>query len=429
MLSTQGRLGQIRAVIRVASGNFLEMYDFIVYGYYAVYIANTFFPAKTAFTSLMLSLATFGAGYLMRPVGAIVLGSYIDRRGRREGLLLTLGLMAIGTLTIAMTPGYSRIGVVAPIIVVTGRLLQGLSAGVELGGVTIYLAEIATEGHRGFYCSWQSASQQAAVVFTATIGLLLTGTLSKSQMTLWGWRVPFLIGCLIIPLVLWLRRSLEETSAFLQMKRRPRKTMEVFQVLAADWRIVFVGMMLSVFTTTFFYLITAYTPTFGRQALHLVAKSSFLVTSFIGLSNFIWVPVGGAVSDRIGRQPLLLVMPIIALLTVYPSMSWLAATPDFAKLLIVELWFSFLYGMYTGAMIPLLAELIPREVRTAGFALAYSLATAIFGGFTPAVCTALIEYSGNSAAPAWWLLFGALISLAGLALCRFQKYANQWEII
>ncbi len=205
--SSQELSGQVRAVIRVASGNFLEMYDFIVFGYYALYIAKTFFPAKTAFTSLMLSFATFGSGYLMRPVGAVFLGAYIDRKGRREGLLLTLSLMAVGTLTIALTPGYSRIGILAPTIIVIGRLLQGLSAGVELGGVSIYLAEIATEGHRGFYCSWQSASQQAAVIFTALIGLLLTGMLSNSQMILWGWRIPFLIGCFIVPLVLWLRQS------------------------------------------------------------------------------------------------------------------------------------------------------------------------------------------------------------------------------
>src|ERR1041384_7296707 len=169
------RREKVGAVLRVASGNFLEMYDFIVYGYYATSIARTFFPAGNAFTSLMLSLMTFGVGYLMRPIGAVVLGAYIDRVGRRQGLLVTLGLMAIGTLTIAVTPGYASIGLAAPLIIVAGRLLQGLSAGVELGGVSVYLAEIATPGRRGFYCSWQSASQQLAVVFTALIGLALTG--------------------------------------------------------------------------------------------------------------------------------------------------------------------------------------------------------------------------------------------------------------
>jgi metabolite-proton symporter len=409
------RRQKVRAVIRVTSGNFLEMYDFIVYGYYAVYIGHSFFPATSNFASLMLSLVTFGAGYLMRPVGAVVLGAYMDRRGRRAGLLLTLGLMAVGTLTIAVTPAYSTIGIAAPIIVVLGRLLQGLSAGVEVGGVSIYLAEIASEGSRGFYCSWQSASQQAAVVFTAATGLVLTGTLSKAQMSLWGWRVPFFIGCLIIPIIFWLRGSLEETPAFRQA-RHPQKAIDLFRLLAENWRIVSVGVMLCVFTTTFFYLITAYTPTFGQNALHLDPASTFLVTLCVGISNFVWLPVSGATSDRIGRRPLLLLTPALALLSVHASMSWLAAHPSFTKLLMVELWFSCLYGVYNGAMIPFLAEIMPGKIRTSGFALAYSLATALFGGFTPAICTFLIEYTGSKAAPSLWLLLAAVISLIGVVV-------------
>ena len=175
MPTSKERWNKIGAVVRVASGNFLEMYDFIVYGYYAVYIGKAFFPSHSEFASLMLSLVTFGAGFLMRPLGAIVLGAYIDRKGRRQGLIVTLGLMAFGTLTIALTPNYSAIGIAVPLIVLIGRLLQGLSAGVELGGVSVYLAEIATEGNRGFYCSWQSASQQLAVVFTALLGVAYWG--------------------------------------------------------------------------------------------------------------------------------------------------------------------------------------------------------------------------------------------------------------
>jgi MFS transporter, MHS family, citrate/tricarballylate:H+ symporter len=415
-LSLVERRAKIGAVLRVSSGNFLEMYDFIVYGYYAVYIAKTFFPVGSEFASLMLSLVTFGAGYLMRPLGAIVLGAYIDRKGRREGLLLTLGLMAVGTFTIAVTPGYATLGLAAPIIIVFGRLLQGLSAGVELGGVSIYLAEIATPGRRGFYCSWQSASQQVAVVFTALIGLALTGMMTTDQMSAWGWRIPLLIGCLVIPVILWLRRSLEETPEFKRMQHHPRKAGEVFRIVMANWRLVFAGMLLSVFTTTTFYLITAYTPTFGRQALHLVPKQTFLVTLCVGLSNFIWLPLAGALSDRIGRRPLLFLIPILTLLTAYPAMSWLVAAPSFGKLLAVELSFSFFFGVYNGAMIPLLVEIMPARVRTAAFSLAFSLATAIFGGFTPAFCTYLIERTGNKAAPALWLMLAACISLLGVVL-------------
>jgi metabolite-proton symporter len=409
------RRAKVRAVIRVASGNFLEMYDFIVYGYYATYIAKTFFPTDSEFASLMLSLMTFGVGYLMRPVGAIVLGAYIDRKGRRQGLLVTLGLMAIGTLSIAVTPGYATIGLAAPLIIVAGRLLQGLSAGVELGGVSVYLAEIATPGRRGFYCSWQSASQQLAVVFTALHGLALTVYMTADQMSAWGWRVPLLVGCLIIPVILWLRRSLEETAAFKRMAHHPRRVSEVLRIVAGNWKLVVTGTSLVAFTTTTFYLITAYTPTFGRQTLHLEPWKTFVVTLCVGVSNFIWLPIAGAVSDRIGRRPLLMLVPVLTVLTAYPAMSWLVAAPSLHKLLAVELWFSLLFGVYNGAMVPFLTEIMPVEVRTAAFSLAYSLATAVFGGFTPAICTYLIEHTGNKASPAVWLSLAAVVSLIGVA--------------
>jgi MFS family permease len=366
----------------------------------------------------MLSLMTFGVGYLMRPVGAIVLGAYIDRMGRRKGLIVTLGLMAVGTLTIAATPGYATIGIAAPLIIVAGRLLQGLSAGVELGGVSVYLAEIATPGRRGFYCSWQSGSQQLAVVFTALLGLILTGAMSAEEMASYGWRIPLLIGCAIIPVILWLRRSLEETAAFRRMQHHPRQSGEVFRLVAANWRLVLIGMMMTVFTTTCFYLITAYTPTFGKQALHLAPTDTFVVTLCVGLGNFFWLPVGGAISDRLGRRPLLFGVTIATLLTAYPVMAWLVAAPSFGRLLAVELWFSFFFGMYNGAMVPLLVEIMPPKVRTAAFAFAYSLATALFGGFTPAICTYLIELTGNKAAPALWLSLAAAIGLAGAVLSR-----------
>ena len=218
MLAEAERREKIMGVVRVASGNFLEAYDFFVYGYFAVYIARAFFPTGNEFSSLMLSLGTFAAGFLARPLGALILGSYIDRKGRRAGLILTLGLMAFGTATIAFTPGYNTIGLLAPLMVVAGRLVQGFSAGVELGGVSVYLAEIATPGNKGFYCSWQSASQQVAVIFASLVGVSLNYLIPAEQMLAWGWRIPLLIGCLIIPLILVLRRSLKETEEFEKQK-------------------------------------------------------------------------------------------------------------------------------------------------------------------------------------------------------------------
>src|ERR1700732_4290738 len=215
------RSAKIWSVVRVSSGNFLEMYDFMVFGYYASAIGRAFFPNGSPFVSLMLSLMTFGAGFLMRPLGAIVLGAYTDRHGRRAGLILTLSLMSIGICSIACVPSYRTIGVIAPVLVVCGRLLQGFSAGMELGGVSVYLSEIATPGHKGFYVSWQSGSQQIAVMFAALVGVLLSNGLSPEQMLSWGWRVPLLIGCAIISLLFWLRRSLQETDEFIARKSRP----------------------------------------------------------------------------------------------------------------------------------------------------------------------------------------------------------------
>ena len=412
--------------MRVSSGNFLEMYDFIVYGYYAIYIAAAFFPSGSQFASLMLSLMTFGAGYLMRPLGALVLGAYIDRHGRRKGLLVTLLLMAIGTLSIAVTPGYATLGIMAPLIILVGRLLQGFSAGVELGGVSVYLTEIATPGNRGYYCSWQSASQQVAVVFTAVIGILLTWRVSQAQMIVWGWRIPFFVGCLIIPLLIWLMGSLEETEAF-RKGAKPHSSGETFKLVLENWQRILIGMLLTVLGTTAFYLITAYTPTFSQRALHMTPLQSMLVTACIGLSNFIWVPVGGLLSDRVGRRPMLLALPLLFLLSAYPAMLWLVSATSMSHLMIVELWYSLLFGLYNGAMIPFVIELMPQKIRTSGLSLAYSTATATFGGFTPAVATYLIHATGNRAAPALWLSVAASLSLiAALAAGRYlQKYVEQ----
>jgi MFS family permease len=406
---------KFRPILRVASGNFLEAYDFQVFGYYATYISRAFFPTGNEFASLMLTLMTFGAGFLMRPLGAIILGAYVDHHGRRAGLLLTLALMAVGTLSIACTPSFAAIGILAPVLVVAGRLLQGLSAGVEIGGASVYLAEIATPGHKGFFAAWQSGSQQVAVIFAALFGLLLTVNLSPSQMVRWGWRVPLWAGCAIIPLLLMLRRSLTETDVFLARKNRPA-VREIVRTLAANWYIVLLGMMLSTFTTVSFYMITAYTPTYGSSVLHLASTGSLMVTLCVGISNFIWVPVMGALSDRIGRRPLLFTIASLALVTAYPALAWMVTAPSVPRLLAVELWFSFLFGSYSGGMVVYLTEVMPADVRTSGWSLSFSLATALFGGFTPAISTYLIRWSGNAAIPGVWLSFTALLGLASLIL-------------
>ncbi len=410
-------------VLRVTGGNFMEMFDFFLFGFYATQIAKAFFPSGDEFASLMLTFMTFGAGFLMRPLGAIFLGAYVDRVGRRKGLIVTLALMATGTLLIACVPGHATIGLAAPLLVLVGRLLQGFSAGVELGGVSVYLSEMATPGHKGFYVSWQSASQQVAIVVAAALGYWLNVTFMPQEIADFYWRVPFFVGCLIVPVLFVIRRSLQETEEFKARKHRP-STREIFRSILANWGLVIAGMMMVAMTTVSFYLITVYTPTFGKSVLHLSTTDALVVTLCVAVSNFFWLPVMGALSDRVGRKPLLVVFTVLTVFTAYPALKWLVASPGFGRMLEVELWLSFLYASYNGAMVVALTEVMPVDVRTVGFSLAYSLATALFGGFTPAVATGLIEWSGDKAAPGWWMTAAAACGLTA-TLWLYRRSAQR----
>jgi MFS family permease len=317
-------------------------------------------------------------------------------------------------------PTYASIGIIAPILILVGRLIQGLSAGVEVGGVSVYLAEIAPPNKKGFYVAWQSASQQMAVVFAALIGLVANLFLSPAEMTSWGWRIPFFIGCLMVPFLLIIRRMLEETPAFLAQKQRPTLR-QVFKTVGANWSLVLRGMMVAVMTTVFFYMITAYTPTYGNKVLQLTAEASLTVTMCVGLLNFVLLPTMGAVSDKLGRIPLLVGASVIALIIGYPMMNWLVDAPSFARLMTVQLTFAVVYATYNGAMIVFLTEIMPAKVRTAGFSLAYSLATALFGGFTPAIATYLIGQTGDRAIPGAWLSVAAVIGLLATLSFAFKR--------
>lgn len=289
----------------------------------------------------------------------------------------------------------------------------------------MYLAEIATPGRKGFYTSWQSGSQQVAIMVAAAMGFALNAAMEESAIREWGWRIPFLFGCLIVPFIFFLRRKLEETQEF--TARRTHLAMrDVFKTLLTNWQVVIAGMLMVAMTTTAFYLITVYAPTFGKKVLMLSASDSLLVTLLVAISNFLWLPIGGALSDRFGRKPVLVSMTLLTLLTAYPALSLLAQAPSFSMMLTVLLWLSFIYGLYNGAMIPALTEIMPAEVRVAGFSLAYSLATAVFGGFTPVISTALIEYTGDKASPGYWMCFAALCALlATLYLYRRSTLSLQ----
>lgn len=414
--SQPSRMNLAKAIGQVASGNMLEMYDFMVFGYYAADIGKAFFPSGNAQAELMSSFATFGAGFLMRPLGALVLGAYVDRIGRRKGLILTLTLMAIGTMTLALTPSYKRIGMAAPVLVLLGRLIQGFSAGVEVGSSSVYLSEIATDRNRGFVVAFQSASIQLAVVAAAAIGFALTSWLGSPVMSAWGWRIPLFLGCLIVPVLLLLRRNLQETAAFEAQTSHP-DLREIVMSLVSNWYIGVIGILTGVMSTVSFYVITAYCPAFGTRVLHLGRQDALLVTLCAGLANLVLVPFFGLVSDRIGRKKLLLAATSLVICLALPLMRWLVSAPDFGRLLTVELVLAVLYSAYNGAAIVWLTEIVPPRIRTTGFSLAYSLATCI-GGFSPAVCTWLISQTGDRAMPALWLSGAALCGLLAAIVSR-----------
>jgi MFS family permease len=403
--------------VSATSGNFLAAFDFFIFGYYATAIGRAFFPAESEYASLMLSLATFGVGFLIRPLGAIVVGGYIDRHGRRKGLLLTLGLMAVATLVMAFVPGYQTIGLAAPLIVVLARLIQGFSEGGELPGVAVYLAEIAKSGRKGFYVSLQPASQQVAVIILSLLGLLLSDLLRPEQMDSWGWRIPFLVGSTLIPFLFVMRRTLPETEEFLSRAHHPTPS-EILYSLLVNWRLIVLGILTVMMTTVSFYYITAYTPTFGRQVLKLAPSENLFVTLCVGFSNLLWQLVSGILSDRIGRRPILIACTVLALLTAYPALAWLVAEPSFGRLLLVELWLSLLYAWYNGTMAVWMTEIMPAHVRATSFSFAYNIAVALFGGFTPAISTFLIHETGNAAIGGVWLSIAAACSLAAALLIK-----------
>jgi MHS family citrate/tricarballylate:H+ symporter-like MFS transporter len=420
---------RIGAILRATSGNFLEQFDFFLFGFYASAIAKAFFPSENETAALLNAFGVFWLGALMRPVGAIVLGAYIDRIGRRKGLIVTLSIMAIGTVVIAFCPTYATIGIAAPVIVLVGRLLQGFSAGVELGGVSVYLAEISTPGNRGFYTSFQSSSQQVAIFVASILGFVLSESMPAATVAAWGWRIPFFVGCLIIPVIFFLRQTLEETPAFLAMKKHPTAS-EVFASAIANWRIVVLGMMIAVLTTTTFYFVTVYTPTFGKTVLKLSTQDALLVTLLVAVTNFIWNPVGGALSDRIGRKPVLVTIAVLSLVTAYPALHWLVTDPSFGKLLAVEMMFSFYFGVYSGTMLGCLVEIVPAHVRTTCFSLAFALAAGLFGTFTPFASTWLIDKTGDKASPCYWLMFGAALGIiATLTVYRGGKTIETREAV
>lgn len=409
--SVQG--DRARAVVAASIGNALEWFDFAVYGFFAVTIAKVFFPSDNQTLSLLVTYASFGITFFIRPLGAIVLGNFADKHGRKAALTLTIAMMMIGTAVIALSPSYAAIGIVAPILIIAARLLQGFSAGGEFGSATAFLAE-QNPARRGFYGSWQFASQGLTTILATGFGASLAAWLTPEQMESWGWRVPFLFGLLIGPVAYYIRTRLEETVEFRSVTTSETPLREA---VGSNQAALFVGFGLVVLTTVATYTVL-FMPTYAVRQLGLPASGSFMAALLTGALQFVLVPIVGALSDRYGRFPITFVSAVALLVAIYPMFSWLADTPTLTTLLAVQAVIGVLIAGYMGAIPALMSELFPTRLRTTGISISYSFGVAIFGGFAPFINAWLIDATGSKLAPSFYLIAAAAVSLIALLAAR-----------
>ncbi|MGB8628986.1 MAG: MFS transporter [Xanthobacteraceae bacterium] len=412
-------------IVAAVIGNALEWYDFIVFGFFTVIIARLFFPAESQYASLLLTTATFGVGFFMRPVGGVLLGIYADRRGRKASLLLIIGLMTLAIAMIGLAPTYAAIGVAAPALIVIARLLQGFSAGGEFASSTAFLIESAPPQRRGFYGSWQMVGQGLAVLTGALLGALITRTLSPEAIESWGWRVPFLFGLVIGPLGLYIRRRLDETTAFLA-SRRADQQQKLGAALTVHFRQALATFGLIICGTISFYVILLYMPTFARTQLHLPLDQAFSAQAISLACMIVLIPIFGALSDQIGRRPIMIGALILYFVLTYPLFSWMYANPSFTSLIVVQVLLCSLLGVFFGPMSTASAEQFQVHVRSTGLGVAYNLAVMIFGGFAPFFVTWLIQATGLPVAPAFYVMFGAAVGL--LASLFLKERARDAEL-
>ncbi|MFT4063468.1 MFS transporter [Paraburkholderia sp.] len=412
-----------RAVVAAVIGNALEWYDFTVFGLLTAVIAQLFFPAGNGYSSILLSTATCGAAFVMRPIGAIVLGLHADRAGRKAALSLVIALMTLGILLLAIAPPYSAIGIAAPLMIVLGRLLQGFSAGGEFGSSTALLIEAAPFSKRGFYGSWQMASQAAALLLGALVGALITRGLSPDALKSWGWRVPFIFGALIGPVGFYIRRHLADSEVFLLAQRHaPRATLR--EVFANHRRNVLCGLGSVIALTVTIYVLVSYLPSFAVTQLKLPYAPSFSAVIVGNLLLAALAPLTGAWSDRIGRKGLSLWSLTLTFVLIYPLLAWLADEPSVSKLILVQALLSILLSGCYGPFGALIAELFPANVRSIGLSLAYNVAMMLFGGFGPFVVTWLIDTTGSALAPTWYVMAGLALSIVSVACIPGQRHVD-----
>ena len=404
---------RLRTSIACNIGAAFEWYDLVLYGLFAVLLGKQFFPSNDPTTQTALSLGTFAIAYLVRPLGAIIIGSYSDRHGRKAGLLVSAGLMMLGILITAVLPNYSQIGIAAPILLILARMLQGFSAGGEFGSATALLAE-QDPNRRGFYASLQWASSGFAVLLASLAAFAVNSSLPADQVAAWGWRLPFLFGLLIGPVALYIRQRMDESPEF----EAPRGYSPLLDIAQHDKRRILAGAGIVAVGATGSYL-NVYMPAFAYNTLHLSSSNALLGTIAAGIVNSIFPVVFGGLSDRTGRIRLMATAGIIGMLITYPLFLWLIASPSVVTLITIQVILNLVFycGYYATAP-AVLAELFPARNRTSGVSIAYVLAQLCFGGITPLVATWLVHATGNPAAPGIYLVGATVLSLLCLWACR-----------
>ncbi|HUN41875.1 MAG TPA: MFS transporter [Acetobacteraceae bacterium] len=400
-----------RLIVAATIGNVFEWFDFVVYGFFAVTLAQVFFPARNSTISLLVTFGAFGLAYLVRPLGAIIVGGYTDRAGRKAGLMLSIALMMVGTTLMAVTPGYATIGIAAPILITVARLLQGFSVGGEFGTAVTFLAEHAGN-RRGYSASWQFSTAGMITVLASMFGVVLTTSLTHDQLLAWGWRIPYVFGMLIGPIGLYVRARITETPEFLDAEKP--ETIPIMDLLRRHPVPVLLGIGVSIISNSSFYIL-AYIPTYGVKTLHLPAVTGFTATLIGGLMLTIGSPLAGHWSDRMTSRPLLMIVTCwLFILTSWPVF-WLMGTwPSLATCIAAVTWLQFCKSGYSGVLPSLLAEQFPVDTRAIGVSLSFSTAVSIFGGLAPFIATSLIAITGDPLSPSYYLVFTALLSLAAL---------------